>query len=54
MTPEVITTLADHAQGNLRSLMIMADELLVAATNRALCCRGRHLAISSIVALRQS
>jgi general secretion pathway protein A len=27
MTPEVIATLADHAQGNLRSLMIMADEL---------------------------
>src|ERR1700747_4441 len=24
MTPEVIATLADHAQGNLRSLMIMA------------------------------
>ena len=34
MTPEVITTLADHAQGNLRSLMIMADELLVAAAER--------------------
>jgi hypothetical protein len=28
MVPEVIATLADHAQGNLRSLMIMADELL--------------------------
>jgi type II secretory pathway predicted ATPase ExeA len=35
MTPEVIATLADHAQGNLRSLMIMADELLVAAAERA-------------------
>jgi type II secretory pathway predicted ATPase ExeA len=34
MTPEVIATLADHAQGNLRSLMIMADELLVAAAER--------------------
>ena len=28
MVPEVIATLADHTQGNLRSLMIMADELL--------------------------
>ena len=26
--------LADHAQGNLRSLMIMADELLAAAAER--------------------
>ena len=34
MTPEVIATLADHAQGNLRSLMIMADELLAAAAER--------------------
>ncbi len=34
MTPEVIATLADHAQGNLRSLMIMADELLAAAVER--------------------
>jgi type II secretory pathway predicted ATPase ExeA len=34
MTPEVIATLADHAQGNLRSLMIMADELLGAAAER--------------------
>jgi type II secretory pathway predicted ATPase ExeA len=34
MTPEVIATLADHAQGNLRALMIMADELLVAAAER--------------------
>src|SRR5260370_17751144 len=30
MTPEVIATLADHAQGNLRSLMIMPAELLLA------------------------
>ena len=34
MVPEVIATLADHAQGNLRSLMIMADELLAAAAER--------------------
>ena len=34
MTPEVITTLADHANGNLRALMIMADELLAAAVER--------------------
>jgi len=31
MTPELIATLADHAQGNLRALMIMADEMLAAA-----------------------
>ena len=34
ITPEVIATLADHAQGNLRALMIMADELLAAAADR--------------------
>ena len=34
MTPEVIATLCDHAQGNLRALMIMADELLAAAAQR--------------------
>ena len=34
MTPEVIATICDHAQGNLRSLMIMADELLAAASQR--------------------
>jgi type II secretory pathway predicted ATPase ExeA len=34
MTPDVIATLADHAQGNLRTLMIMADELLAAAAER--------------------
>jgi len=34
MTPEVIHTLADHAQGNLRALMIMADDLLTAAAER--------------------
>jgi general secretion pathway protein A len=34
MTPEVIATLAEHAQGNLRALMIMADELLAAAAER--------------------
>lgn len=34
ITPEVIATLADHAQGNLRALMIMADELLAAAAER--------------------
>jgi hypothetical protein len=34
MPAEVIATLCDHAQGNLRALMIMADELLVAAAQR--------------------
>jgi type II secretory pathway predicted ATPase ExeA len=34
MTVEVIAALCDHAQGNLRALMIMADELLVAAAQR--------------------
>jgi general secretion pathway protein A len=34
MTPEVIATLADHANGNLRALMIMADELLSLAAER--------------------
>jgi general secretion pathway protein A len=34
MTPEVIAALCDHAQGNLRTLMIMAGELLEAATQR--------------------
>ncbi len=34
MTPEVIATICDHAQGNLRTLMIMAAELLDAAAHR--------------------
>jgi general secretion pathway protein A len=34
MSAAVIATLADHAQGNMRALMIMADELLVAAAER--------------------
>lgn len=34
MTQEVIATLCDHAQGNPRSLMIMAGELLAAAVQR--------------------
>ena len=34
MTPEVIATLCDHAQGNPRALMIMAGELLAAAAQR--------------------
>ena len=34
MTPELIATLCDHAQGNLRSLMIMAGELLETAAQR--------------------
>ena len=34
MTPEVIATLCDHAQGNLRALMIMAGELLEVAAQR--------------------
>lgn len=34
MTPEVIATICDHAQGNLRTLMIMAADLLDAAAQR--------------------
>src|SRR6516164_7480007 len=34
MTPELIATLCDHAQGNLRALMNMAAELLVFAAER--------------------
>jgi len=34
MTPEVIAALCDHAQGNLRALMIMAGDLLDTAAQR--------------------
>ncbi len=34
MTPELIATLCDHAQGNLRALMNLAGELLAVATER--------------------
>jgi type II secretory pathway predicted ATPase ExeA len=34
MTPELVNTLCDHAQGNLRALMNMAGELLVLAAQR--------------------
>src|SRR5215470_4182256 len=34
MTPELIVTLCDHAQGNYRALMNMAGELLVLAAQR--------------------
>ena len=34
MTPEVMASLADHAQGNYRTLMNMAGELLVIAAQR--------------------
>src|ERR1019366_10700586 len=34
MTAEVIATLCDHAQGNLRALMNMAGELLALAAQR--------------------
>jgi uncharacterized membrane protein YdfJ with MMPL/SSD domain len=34
MTPEVIATLADHAQGNPRALMNIAGELLAVAAQR--------------------
>jgi type II secretory pathway predicted ATPase ExeA len=34
MTPELIATLADHAQGNPRALMIIAGELLAVAAQR--------------------
>lgn len=39
MTAELIATLCDHAQGNLRALMIMAGELLAAAAQR----EARHI-----------
>jgi type II secretory pathway predicted ATPase ExeA len=34
MTPEVIAAICDHAQGNLRALMIMASDLLDTAAQR--------------------
>ena len=34
MTPELIATLADHAQGNPRALMTIAGELLAVAAQR--------------------
>jgi general secretion pathway protein A len=34
MTPEVIAAIRDHAQGNPRTLMIMAGELLEVAAQR--------------------
>jgi hypothetical protein len=34
MTPEVIAALCDHAQGNLRALMIMAGDLLDTAAQQ--------------------
>jgi general secretion pathway protein A len=34
MTPELIATICDHAQGNPRALMIMAGDLLAAAAQR--------------------
>ena len=34
MTAELIATLCDHAQGNLRALMNMAGELLALAAQR--------------------
>ncbi len=34
MTPELIATVCDHAQGNLRALMNMAGELLALAAQR--------------------
>ena len=34
MTPELIATLADHAQGNPRALMNIAGELLAVAAER--------------------
>jgi type II secretory pathway predicted ATPase ExeA len=36
MTPELMTTLAEHAAGNLRTLCIMAAELLALAARREL------------------
>jgi hypothetical protein len=39
MTAELIATLSDHAQGNVRALMNMADELLSIAAQR----EARHI-----------
>jgi type II secretory pathway predicted ATPase ExeA len=39
MTPELVSTLADHAQGNLRALMNMGAELLELAAER----EARHI-----------
>jgi type II secretory pathway predicted ATPase ExeA len=39
ITPELIATLCDHAQGNPRALMNMAGELLAAAAQR----EARHI-----------
>ena len=39
MTPELIATLADHAQGNPRALMNIAGELLDVAAQR----EARHI-----------
>ena len=39
MTPELIATIADHAQGNPRALMNIAGELLDAAAQR----EARHI-----------
>ena len=45
MTPELIATLSDHAQGNMRALMNMAGELLALAAQREahqkMCIRDR-------------
>jgi general secretion pathway protein A len=34
MTPQLVATLCDHAQGNLRALMNLAGELLAVAVQR--------------------
>jgi hypothetical protein len=34
MTPELIATLCDHAQGNLHALMSLSGEMLAVATQR--------------------
>lgn len=39
LTDELVTTLCEHAAGNLRALMNLADELLAAGAQR----EGRHL-----------
>jgi hypothetical protein len=36
MTPELLSTVADHAAGNYRALTTMAGELLTAAAEREL------------------
>jgi general secretion pathway protein A len=52
MTPELIATLCDHAQGNLRALMNMAGELLAVAAEREARCIDEKLFFDTYTAPR--